>query len=219
MTQRPSVILDRDGTIIVERHYLSDPTGVELLPGAAEGLRRLKGLNAALIVVTNQSAVGRGLLTPDRLDSIHRRLEELLAAEGIRLDGIYVCPHTPDDACQCRKPLPGLLHQAARDLGFDPRDSFVIGDKLCDLDLGRQTGATTLLVRSGYGQQLADAGTASADYIVDDLTEAAQVVERVLSARRNDRRSRQPSEDVLPRRTSSHLLESAETKRQAAENS
>ena len=174
--------LDRDGTVIAERHYLSDPEQVELLEGAADGLRRLRALGLGLVLVTNQSAVGRGYFDLARLEEIHRRLRELLDAEGVALDGIYYCPHTPDAGCACRKPRPEMLRAAARELGFDPAQAFVVGDKECDVELGRGVGATTLLVRTGYGARLADEGKASADYVVDDLTEAARVVERLLAA-------------------------------------
>jgi len=136
------------------------------------------------MVATNQSAIGRGLFDRDRLDQIHRRMEDMLATEGICLDGIYVCPHTPDDNCSCRKPLPGLIEQASRELGFDPKECFVIGDKECDIELGRRTGATTFLVRTGYGAELADEGTVTADYVVDDLAETAQIIEHLLTRRR-----------------------------------
>jgi D-glycero-D-manno-heptose 1,7-bisphosphate phosphatase len=176
------VALDRDGTVIAERHYLSDPQQVELLGGAADGLRRLRELGLGLVLVTNQSAVGRGYFDLARLEEIHRRLRELLADEGVTLDGIYYCPHTPDEGCACRKPRPHMLEAAARELGFDPARAFVVGDKECDVELGRGVGATTLLVRTGYGARLDAEGKAGADYVVDDLTEAARVVEGLLAA-------------------------------------
>ncbi len=182
MPKRRFAVLDRDGTIIKECYYLSDPELVELLPGVAAGLRQLRKYGLGLIVVTNQSAIGRGFFDQTRLDSIHRRLGELLADEGIALDGIYVCPHTPQDNCSCRKPRPGLLEVAARELDFDPQECFVIGDKACDIELGQQVQATTFLVRTGYGAQLAVEGTASPDYIVDDLQDAAQVIKMLLVA-------------------------------------
>jgi D-glycero-D-manno-heptose 1,7-bisphosphate phosphatase len=114
MTQRRFVVLDRDGTIIVERHYLSDPAGVELLPRVASGLQHLSALGLGVVVVTNQSGVGRGLFDTTRLALIHQQLCVLLAAEGIHLDGIYFCPHIPADDCACRKPRTGLLERAAQ---------------------------------------------------------------------------------------------------------
>lgn len=181
---RRFVALDRDGTIVVEHQYLSDPAEVELIPGVGEGLRRLRALGLGLVVVTNQSAVGRGWIDQEKLDRIHTRLNELLAAENVRLDGIYVCPHTPDDGCRCRKPLPGLLLTAAEELGFDPGQCFVIGDKPCDVELGRGVGAAAFLVRTGYGDEYAASGEVAADFVVNDLLEAAQVIEGLLSVGR-----------------------------------
>jgi D-glycero-D-manno-heptose 1,7-bisphosphate phosphatase len=168
------VILDRDGTIIEERHYLSDPDEVRLLPNATAGLRRMRDAGWGLLVVTNQSAVGRGMFTEARLAEIHARMEELLLAEGVRLDGIYYCPHMPEHLCRCRKPEPGLIAQAAGQLGFNPVDSVVIGDKRCDIDLGRRIGARTVLVRTGYGVQEEATGTVGADAVEDDLVAAAE---------------------------------------------
>jgi D-glycero-D-manno-heptose 1,7-bisphosphate phosphatase len=176
--RRRAVVLDRDGTINVERHYLADPEAVELLDGAGEGLRRLRDLGLELVVVTNQSGLGRGYFTADTLSAIHTRLVERLAAEGVELGGIYVCPHLPTDGCRCRKPGTALLHRAARERGFDVVEAFVIGDKASDVEMGRLAGSTTLLVRTGYGA--AAAATAGADYVVDDLREAARVIERLI---------------------------------------
>jgi D-glycero-D-manno-heptose 1,7-bisphosphate phosphatase len=175
--RRGVVVLDRDGTINVERHYLADPAQVELIAGAAEGLRRLRDLGLELVVVTNQSGLGRGYFTADTLAAIHARLVECLAAEGVELAGIYVCPHLPTDGCRCRKPGPGLLEQAARERRFDPREAFVIGDKASDVELGRRAGSTTLLVRTGYGAEVAGGGGVAADHVVADLREAARVIE------------------------------------------
>lgn len=180
MAVRRFALLDRDGTINVERNYLSDPAQVELLPGAAEGLRKLSALGLGLAVVTNQSALGRGYFDQQQLDQVHRRLAELLQAEGAALPPVYCCPHRPEDGCACRKPRPGLVEQAARELGFEAAESFVIGDKPCDIDLGRQVGAITLLVRTGYGAQWARQGDVAADYIVDDLAQAADVIQSLL---------------------------------------
>ncbi|MGO9110274.1 MAG: D-glycero-alpha-D-manno-heptose-1,7-bisphosphate 7-phosphatase [Thermoguttaceae bacterium] len=178
MARKKFVALDRDGTIIVERGYLLDPEQVELLPGAAEGMRAMCALGLTLVVVTNQSAVGRGYIDRVRLEEIHARLSELLAAEGVTIDGIYVCPHAPEDGCRCRKPLPTLLEQAARELGFDCRNCLVIGDKPCDIEMGRAAGAKTLLVRTGYGAENEATRAAMPDYFADDLFQAARLVQR-----------------------------------------
>jgi D-glycero-D-manno-heptose 1,7-bisphosphate phosphatase len=176
------VILDRDGTINVEKHYLSDPDCMELLPHAAAGIKHMQDLGLKVIVVTNQSAIGRGYFGHDTLERIHDRLLTLLAAEGAAVDGIYTCPHHPDEECACRKPKPGLLEQAARDFEADLTQAFVIGDKAIDIEAGRQVGTTTLLVRTGYGADVAAQGRAGADYVVADLAEAAAVIEKLLTA-------------------------------------
>ena len=175
--RRGVVALDRDGTLNVERHYLADPAQVELVDGAAEGLRHLRRLGLELLVITNQSGVGRGYFTEGTLNEVHRRLRECLAAEGVELGGIYVCPHLPTDGCGCRKPGPGLLERAARERGFDPRDAFVIGDKASDVEMGRRAGSTTFLVRTGYGAEVAATDEVTADFVVDDLRQAARVIE------------------------------------------
>jgi D-glycero-D-manno-heptose 1,7-bisphosphate phosphatase len=182
MKRRQFVVLDRDGTIIVERHYLSDPRQIEFLPGAVQGLRRMLGMGLGLVVVTNQSAVGRGLFDEVHLDLIHRQLRELLKAEGIHLEGIYFCPHTPENDCSCRKPRPGLVEQAASQLDFDLQGSFVIGDKPADIEMGRRVKATTFLVRTGYGAEFVDDPAVNPDYVADDLSAAAQMIQRLLDA-------------------------------------
>ncbi|MES9995726.1 HAD-IIIA family hydrolase [Desulfovibrio aminophilus] len=182
MERAPVVLLDRDGTIIVERHYLSDPAQVELLPHAAEGLLRLRRAGCKLAVITNQSGVGRGIFSLETLQRIHGRMLELLLAEGVEIEGIFFCPHTPEDRCDCRKPLPGLIEQAAEALGFRPSECFVIGDKPCDVELGQAVGARTILVRSGYGAAVESAGECSPDHVADDLAKAARIIEESLVA-------------------------------------
>jgi D-glycero-D-manno-heptose 1,7-bisphosphate phosphatase len=180
MTRQRFVVLDRDGTIIVEHHYLSDPCQVELISGVANGLRELSRLGLGLVVITNQSGVGRGFFNKVHVGLVHERMCQLLEAEGLHLDGIYFCPHKPEDDCPCRKPRPGLVEKAERDLGFDPQTAFVIGDKPCDIELGRQIGATTFLVRTGYGAQVAQERIITPDYIVDDIQEAAEIIKYLL---------------------------------------
>ncbi|GAK60443.1 histidinol phosphatase and related phosphatase [Candidatus Vecturithrix granuli] len=180
MPKRQFVLLDRDGTIIVERHYLSDPDLVELLPGAAEGLRRLQNMRFGLVVVTNQSGLSRGYFTETQLARIHQRMNALLKAEHVILDGIYICPHRPEDRCSCRKPEPGLVFAAAAEMDFEPSECLVIGDKPSDIGLGQRIGATTLLVRTGYGNQTVNGTTCQPNYIADDLNEASQIIRGLL---------------------------------------
>ena len=179
--KRRFVLLDRDGTLIAERHYLADPAGVELLPGAAAGLRRLGDMDLGLAVVTNQSGIGRGYFDAACLERVHQSLQCLLEAEGVALDGIYFCPHVPGAGCRCRKPAPGLVEQAARELDFAPQSSFVLGDKVCDIELGNRLGATTFLVRTGYGAQVEAEGTAEPSFIVDDVLAAVPFIKQQLS--------------------------------------
>ena len=138
-------------------------------------------LPRTVAIITNKSGVARGYFDLERLEQVHARLRELLAAEGATVDGIYICPHGPDDECACRKPLPGMIDQAAADHGFDPACAFVIGDKAVDIGLGQAVGATTFLVRTGYGRDYEAKGTA-ASHVVDDLRAAAAII-TVLVAR------------------------------------
>jgi len=172
---RRFVLLDRDGTLIAERNYLARVEDVELFPNTVPGLRLLHQAGLGLAVLTNQSGLGRGYFDWAALNAVHTHLAQLLANEGVSLDGIFVCPHTPDDDCACRKPQTGLVQQAAAELHFDPAASFVLGDKPCDIELGRQIGAATFLVRSGYGALWERQGL-QADYIVDDVLAAARII-------------------------------------------
>src|ERR1700727_221747 len=125
-------LIDRDGTIIVDNVYLRDPEGIEFAPGAIEGLRLLRDAGFALVLITNQSGIARGYFDSATLGRIHDRLQSMLVAEGIRLKAIYFCPHGPDDGCDCRKPAPGMVTKAMRDLGFRPGEGVVVGDSGAD---------------------------------------------------------------------------------------
>jgi D-glycero-D-manno-heptose 1,7-bisphosphate phosphatase len=165
------VILDRDGTIVIDRNYLDDPAALEFLPGAAAGLRRMYERGHRLVVITNQSGIGRGFFSEARLQEIHARFAEMVQAAGARIERIYYCPHAPDSGCECRKPGTALLLQAATELGFIPRESVVIGDKASDVELGRAVGARTILIRGD--EPLPASG---ADWVVDNLMEAAAML-------------------------------------------
>jgi D-glycero-D-manno-heptose 1,7-bisphosphate phosphatase len=174
---RPAVFLDRDGTLVREVGYLSDPDDLELLPGVPQALRDLQAAGLALVVISNQSGVGRGLFPLTRVHQAMARLRTRLRGEGIELDGIYFCPHRPEAGCACRKPGGLLLERAAEDLGLSLRASAMVGDKRLDVETGHRVGARGLLVRTGYGRdEERKEGTAleAPDAVCDDLGAAAQ---------------------------------------------
>jgi len=181
MHNKPFVLLDRDGTLNVERDYLSDPAQLELLPGVPQALRRLRELGFGLVVVSNQSGVGRGYFGLDAVGRIHEKMQAMLAAEGASVDAIYICPHAPNEACDCRKPLRGMVDQAVAEFGFDPREGFMIGDKEADVDLGHAVGAKSILVRTGWGKDTEKAGDCQPDIIVDDLAAAVRWIEQEIA--------------------------------------
>jgi D-glycero-D-manno-heptose 1,7-bisphosphate phosphatase len=170
-------VLDRDGTLNVEKHYLSDPAELELMPGVAEGLKLLKNHGFGLVVISNQSGIGRGIVSQDVVEAIHSRLRELLRRHGVKLDGIYYCPHSPEQNCSCRKPSPMMIYQAAKDLNFNPAESFVVGDKCSDVEMGRRANAVTVLVLTGYGKE--QLMQESADFVAEDLRQAADIIVQV----------------------------------------
>jgi D-glycero-D-manno-heptose 1,7-bisphosphate phosphatase len=173
-------MLDRDGTLIAERHYLGRPDEVELLVGVPDALRSLRRSGFGLVVLTNQSGVGRGFFDLAALERVHERMNELLLEHEVVLDGIYYCPHLPEDRCRCRKPADGLALRAAAELDFDPGEAFMVGDKTIDMMLGKAVGATTLLVLTGYGMEEAKSSNSYADHIVTDMREAAETIESIL---------------------------------------
>lgn len=178
-----AVFLDRDGTINVklpEGEYVTSPEELVLLPGAARALARLNAAGIRTVLITNQSWLSRPWGNPARYAGIQERLAQLLAAEGARLDAAYHCPHAPG-TCECRKPQPGMLRRAARELGIRLDQSVMIGDRDTDLMAGRAAGALTILVRTGE-----DGPAAAADIVVDDLPAAVRVI---LRARRVTARS------------------------------
>jgi heptosyltransferase-2 len=195
----PVVFLDRDGTINRDKGYIDRPERLELFPGAAAAIGRLNRAGLRVIVVTNQSGVGRGYYTIKTLEKIHRRLNALLAEEGARLDGIYACPHAPERrACRCRKPAPGMLLRAIQDASpSDPIDlsrAYVVGDKEIDLLLGKAIGGRSILVRTGYGKEteakLAALGLEAVP-VANELSEAVDLIlEEVKRGAENVRREK-----------------------------
>lgn len=174
------IVLDRDGTIVVDRHYLSSPEDLQFEPGAEVGLRRMVKMGYRLIVITNQSGVARGFFSPARLEEIHVRLRAMLDSIGAPLEAIYACPHSPEAGCECRKPRLGLMQRAAQELGFEMSRSIVIGDKDSDVEFGHRAGATTILIREP--RLRSESTTLRPDYAVANLTEAADIISSMSSA-------------------------------------
>lgn len=182
---RRAVFLDRDGTLNREVDHLHRVEDLELLPGTATALAHLREAGFLLVMVTNQSAVARGLLTLPALEEIHTELQRRLTAAGASLDALYYCPHHPDEGdapfrcrCDCRKPAPGMLHRAAADLGIDLTASYMVGDTRSDLEAGWAAGCRSVLVRTGYGAvtlQEADQNLLDrVDHVAADLAAAAR---------------------------------------------
>jgi len=182
----PAVFVDRDGTLIVDRHYLRDPAGVELLPGVAWAIGQLNGARIPVIVVTNQSGIGRGYFSHQEYERVASRLGELLEAEGARLDGSYLCPHAPnkDDPCACRKPGRLLYDQAIADHGLDGASSFFIGDMWRDVAPALEFGGRGILIPTDKTPREERERAERELEIAPSLTDAAARVIAALSMRR-----------------------------------
>lgn len=178
MSGRPAVFLDRDGTLIEDRHYLRDPDLVQLLPGAADAVRRLDRAGWPVVVVTNQSGIARGLLTEAEYQATARRLEQLLAAAGARLAGQYHCPHLPaiSGPCECRKPGSLLYRRAADQLGLDLARSWWVGDRLRDIAAAAQFSGRGLLVLAGSAAGEPEAAAERGWPAVPDLAAAVHAI-------------------------------------------
>ena len=179
---RPAVFLDRDGTIAEEVGYLNHASRFRMFAPAAAAIRRLNEARLPVVVVTNQSGVGRGYFPDSLVDTVHELMKQQLSAVGAHVDAIYYCPHTSADGCACRKPKPGLLEQAAQEHGLELRRSFVVGDRYGDVELAHRVGARGVLVRTGYGAGEeawhAEEWRAAPDFVADDLAAAVEWILR-----------------------------------------
>jgi D-glycero-D-manno-heptose 1,7-bisphosphate phosphatase len=178
-----AAFLDRDGTIIEEKHYISNPDDVVLVPGAVEGLRAFRAAGFLLVVVTNQSGIARGLYTESDFEAVQRRVNELLAAEGVAFDAVYHCPHHPafGGPCECRKPGPGMYETASRNLGVDLEHSVYVGDRVKDVLPALHFGGLGILVATGYGAGEA-VGAPEGVLKAPDLAAAAALSKKWLAA-------------------------------------
>jgi D-glycero-D-manno-heptose 1,7-bisphosphate phosphatase len=173
---KPAVFLDRDGTLIAEKNYLRRPEDVIILPGAAAGLKRLGDAGFKLFIVSNQSGVGRGYFTLADVERVNEHLCGEMTRAGVRLEKIYFAPEAPDQPSRGRKPSPQFLFDARDEFGVDLAHSYMIGDKLIDLECGWNAGVKqSILVRTGYGAELeqVEMEKLKRAVVVDDLTGAA----------------------------------------------
>jgi D-glycero-D-manno-heptose 1,7-bisphosphate phosphatase len=170
-SRSPAVFFDRDGTLIGDVHYCKDPALVRAAPGAIECLRRVRAAGFRTVIITNQSGIGRGIISAAEYAAVHARTLEVLGAELI--DATYFCPDAPDHASSHRKPEPGMVLDAARDLHLDLSRSWFVGDKAVDIECGRRAGTRTVLVLTGQGTR---SDGALADSIANDLAGAVDFI-------------------------------------------
>ena len=166
-----AVFIDRDGTMAIDAHYCSRPEDFVLYPNTAGGLKKLQEHGYKLIVITNQSGIGRGIFNEEMLHKIHEKMVRELSGQGVRLDGIYYCPHHPDEKCDCRKPRPKMVMKAVKEHDIDLKGSFVIGDLQMDIDLGKNIGCPVIWIDHGtmvYREP--------PDAIAADVQEAAELI-------------------------------------------
>ena len=181
MSGRPAVFLDRDGTLSEERGFIDRLELIEIFPWTSDAIRLLNRAGFAVVVVTNQSAIGRGIIDLPFLQTVHDAFDRHLVRSGAKIDRYYYCPHHPDAplpeyrmACRCRKPGPGMIEQATTELELDPSRSFMVGDRLIDVACGHAAGVKSLLVRSGHSAHRGEAppGLSEPDAILNNLMEA-----------------------------------------------
>lgn len=171
--KRPAVFIDRDGTLIEEVNFLSRVDDLRIFPYAGEALRLLKENGYWIVVVTNQSGIGRGIYTEEEMHSIHDAMQAQLDGS---IDAFYFCPHLPDEGCECRKPGLGMLNSAMRDLPIALEDSWMIGDKRIDVETGQAANIASALVRTGYGQAHQHLLTIAPTLIADDLLRVVEAI-------------------------------------------
>ncbi len=174
MYKNAAVFLDRDGTINEDTGYIDSPERLSIIAGVSPAIKRLNSKGFKVIIITNQSGIARGYFSKDALDAINKRLLEVLKKQGAHLDGIYYCPHHPDDNCECRKPKTGMLEKAKEDLHIDFNQSYVVGDKVSDVEIARNIGGKGILVLTGSGKDEKEKLIHQPAYIADDLKDAVE---------------------------------------------
>jgi D-glycero-D-manno-heptose 1,7-bisphosphate phosphatase len=180
--QRRAVFLDRDGTILDEVGYLNHMSRFRMLPGAPQAIRRLNLAGIPVIVVTNQSGIARGFYPEELVHRVHEKMIFELAAAGAHVDGIYFCPHGSESKCECRKPFPGMLQQAAREHGLALEGSGLVSDRHDDIAMGEAARCRTVLVMTGYGrgeyEWNRDRWKRQPDFLAEDIGQAVEILLR-----------------------------------------
>lgn len=172
---KKACLLDRDGTIIIDRVYLNDPDGISYLPGAIEGLRAMRDLGYLLFVVTNQSGIARGVVTMGNLDRIHAKMRADLAGHGIEIAGFYYAPYSAESTHFARKPNPGMLVYAAQDFGIDLSQSWMIGDRMIDVEAGHRAGCRSIMLHGTETPEIRP-DLAGPEAFVTNLVDAASFI-------------------------------------------
>ena len=175
------VLVDRDGTLIESVHYLSDPTEVKLFPQTVPSLQTFARLGLKVAVITNQSGIGRRIYSETDMNAVNDQMVALMNAGGAGVDGIFHCPHIPEDHCLCRKPATELAQNAADQFGFKVEHSVVIGDNISDVEMGWHLGVPSMLVRTGLGSQYEAQVNSAGGIVVDDILQAAETIETMIT--------------------------------------
>lgn len=178
---RGTVFLDRDGVINrnLDNDYVKEWAEFEFLTGAKEAIKALTDANCDVIIISNQSGIGKGLMSIDTVEGIHARMIEEIEEYGGKVRAVYYCPHRASDSCDCRKPKPGMLHRATREFGTELSSSYLIGDNITDIQAGAQVGCTTILVKTGHGEQVIERSSrwdVKPCYIASDLLDAVKLL-------------------------------------------
>ena len=175
----PAVFLDRDGTVSEEVGYMYDVSLYRVFPWTGEAIRRINQSGMKVILATNQSGIDRGYFTESMVNKVHNRLRDEISKAKAKLDGVYFCPHHPEAGCKCRKPNPGMLRRAERELGVDLQRSYMVGDRYLDVRTGKAAGAFAVLVLTGDGQEeyeLHKNDDIQPDFVADNLAEAVDCI-------------------------------------------
>jgi D-glycero-D-manno-heptose 1,7-bisphosphate phosphatase len=174
--KRPAVFMDRDGTINVDVDYLSRVEDLDVYPFAVEAIKKLNDRGYLVIVVTNQSGIARGMITDEQLTAVHRKMSDVLAESGAHIDAYHHCPDLPDSGCRCRKPDTGMIEDANKEFHIDMEKSWMVGDKLLDVQMGQNAGIRSALVMTGYGERELEKFTRMPDLIGENLLDVVNEI-------------------------------------------